>query len=584
MFSLQGLFAKENQQNVQVFGSKIEDERLILNDEHEVNLNDKTSGKITSELNAIPGVNINSSYSQPSYVNINGLKTNHTLTLINDLPVFDQSSPNAVTNFKNISLTDFNKLNIYKGSQGGSYGNGAVGGVINMQTNMYESNSNVFVNNSYGNHNTYSGNLKANYKGSSFYSYFASSFNKTKGYNLVNSGNEKDEQQGGSALINLAYDINESNNIEVFSYAKEQKNEYDDWDYITNQSIDCISCSSNAKFNFNYIKLNQNYNNYTGYLAVFNNINNNSYNSDFGVYEIKANTTSVKYSGKINYGNFATNIGFENNSTSQTEYDENMNYYTLFAGQSVSSLNTLTSFNLSYTNSNYSVKDFVAYNFKSVYFINSNKTSSLFVNAGKSFRMPSINELFSPFGGNKELESEVIKSINVGFEAPLISTLSLQTSLFYNDVQNQITYAQGKYQNMPSAYTSKGLGSRLQIIKNSFLSSFVSYTFTDAKDKSNESNRVNYIPKHDINLFTSFYYKNLTTDIAFYYNTENYDTFNKVELKPYFSSYLNVVYKNPNSMFSYYLELNNALNNTQEVFYGYNNIGREINAGITAKF
>ncbi len=595
LFTLTNLNSKEtvqNQELIQVVGDKKQENQTVLNDEYKVDLNNKTPNQILNEIKLIPSVNISSSPSQPSYVNINGLKTNHTLLLINDLPIFDQTSPNAVTNLNNLGISNFSSVSFYKGSQSGLYGNSAIAGVINLQTNLYQRNTSGSTTLNYGNNNSFYTNAKINLGTGAVSTYLATSYKNTKGYNLAKNGSERDGIESKDAIFNIAYDLNENLSLELFSMAKQYTANYDDWDYIENQSIDCLSCKQDSLSNFNYIKLNQDYNNYNGYLAFFNNYNNNKYyentlgqwyDANFDPYKTESNTLSLKYKGNMNYSYFTTSFGFEGHETTQTELEDKMVYYTLFIGQEFKANKLISNLNISYTNSNYAVKDYIAYDFKSAYLIT--QDTSVFINAGKSFRMPSVNELFSTYGGNKDLETEEAKNINTGFKTNLFNKNSyLQTSLFYSVVDNQIIYSQSKYQNIDSRYYAKGFDGVLRLLPSNYVGFTLSYSYTDAEDEQNNHKKAHGIPTHRVGLATDFRYKYLTTDIALFYNSEIYDTINTIYLPSYVDSYVSLNYKNPSSYFSYYIQVNNALNNTKELVYGYNNAGRRATIGIMANF
>ncbi len=590
--SLKSQEPENKQETIQVVGDKKQENQTILNDEYNVNLNNKTPNQILNEIRLIPSVNISSSPSQPSYVSINGLKTNHTLLLINDLPIFDQTSPNAVTNFNNLGLSNFSSFSVYKGSQSGYYGNSAIAGVINLKTNLYQRNTSGSTTFNYGNNNSFYTNAKISLGTGNVSTYLATSYKDTKGYNLAKEGSERDGIESKDAVFNIAYDFNENLSLELFSMAKQYVANYDDWDYIANNSLDCLSCKQDSLSNFNYIKLNQDFANYEGYLALFNNYNNNKYyentlgqwyDANFDPYKTQSNTLSAKYKGSVNYSYFTTTFGAEGHETTQTDLKDSMVYYTLFLGQEFKANKLISDFNISFTNSNYAVKDYIAYDFKTAYLITQN--TSVFINAGKSFRMPSVNELFSSYGGNENLVTEEAKSVNSGFKTNLFNTKNyLQTSLFYSVVDNQIIYSQNKYQNIDSKYYAKGVDGVLRLLPYNFIGFTLSYSYTDAKDNQSDNKKVHGIPAHRLGLATDFSYKNVTTDVALFYNSEIYDIINNATLPYYIDTYVSINYKNPASYFSYYIQINNALNNTKDLVYGYNNAGRKIIAGVMANF
>ena len=69
-----------------------------------------------------------------------GTNSNHTLVLLNGIPINDQSSPKAMFDFGDF-LQGLQQIEIYKGASGAIFGPAAIGGAINFITDIDYTNS-----------------------------------------------------------------------------------------------------------------------------------------------------------------------------------------------------------------------------------------------------------------------------------------------------------------------------------------------------------------------------------------------------------------------------------------------------------
>ena len=81
---------------------------------------------------------------QKSSVFLRGTNSNHTLVLMNGIPINDQSSPKAMFDFGYDFLQGLQQIEIYKGASGAIFGPAAIGGAINFITDIDYQNSFIF--------------------------------------------------------------------------------------------------------------------------------------------------------------------------------------------------------------------------------------------------------------------------------------------------------------------------------------------------------------------------------------------------------------------------------------------------------
>ena len=70
-----------------------------------------------------------------------GTNSNHTLVLLNGIPINDQSSPKAMFDFGYDFLQGLQQIEVYKGASGAIFGPAAIGGAINFVTDIDYQNS-----------------------------------------------------------------------------------------------------------------------------------------------------------------------------------------------------------------------------------------------------------------------------------------------------------------------------------------------------------------------------------------------------------------------------------------------------------
>ena len=78
---------------------------------------------------------------QQASVFMRGTNSNHTLVLLNGIPINDQSTTNGAFDFGQDFIQTIQQIEIYKGSNGAHFGPDAIGGAINFITDVDYTNS-----------------------------------------------------------------------------------------------------------------------------------------------------------------------------------------------------------------------------------------------------------------------------------------------------------------------------------------------------------------------------------------------------------------------------------------------------------
>ena len=103
-----------------------------------------TGAKDTFDLlKLIPGLDYYQSgqKGQTGAIFLRGSESNHTLVLLNGIPINDQSTTNGIHDFGQDFIQTVQQIEIYKGSNGSHFGPDAIGGAINFITDVDYNNS-----------------------------------------------------------------------------------------------------------------------------------------------------------------------------------------------------------------------------------------------------------------------------------------------------------------------------------------------------------------------------------------------------------------------------------------------------------
>tara|TARA_X000000368_G_scaffold63441_2_gene45020 strand:- start:30139 stop:31758 length:1620 start_codon:yes stop_codon:yes gene_type:complete len=158
-------------------------------------------------LNYIQSVDISQSGStgQQGSVFLRGTNSNHTLVLLNGIPINDYSTPTGAYDVGQDFMFNVQQINVYKGSAGAHWGADAVGGAINFITTVdYAKKINV---SGADNDKTISGNYYTNIDGYDIS--VSAGHHKSKNVSALSGANEKDGTDNKSVAVNVSkwYDL-----------------------------------------------------------------------------------------------------------------------------------------------------------------------------------------------------------------------------------------------------------------------------------------------------------------------------------------------------------------------------------------
>ena len=121
--------------------------------------------------------------------------------------------------------------------------------------------------------------------------------------------------------------------------------------------------------------------------------------------------------------------------------------------------------------------------------------ASVYVNIGSAFRAPTLNELYSQWGGNENLEPEESISYELGFDYAITDNLATSFSVYRTNVDNLIVYSDSMNQNVGEANFTGGEAGLKWKQDDLFLATEYAYVETENKATGLE---IAYRPKQTL--------------------------------------------------------------------------------------
>lgn len=185
---------------------------------------------LRSALESVVGLDVYSDgpRGQKTSVFMRGSNSNHTLVLLNGIPINDQSSPKAMYDFGYDFLQGLQQIEIYKGASGAIFGPAAIGGAINFITDVDYTNS-FSLGGSDSRNNTLSGNYTYITKNGWHHNIKGGS-SKSKELSTQDSQPDLDGTKNLSLNYNSSKFFGDTIKLGLSGYARQTDSGYDSWD------------------------------------------------------------------------------------------------------------------------------------------------------------------------------------------------------------------------------------------------------------------------------------------------------------------------------------------------------------------
>lgn len=432
---------------------------------------------------------------QISEISLRGTKSVHTLVLKDGARLNSQNELGPLYPAF-LDTTDVQQIEILKGPASVQYGSDAIGGVVQLISKKPEK-TGAELTGIYGENNTYKAIVNANLvTDQGFYAQVGGQRLESDGTRIFESQPENEkagyDQKGYHAkigffqenLIDASASISENKGTNVFSN-----------DYITNTAQRQFENRViNAKVAYNIFPdliINAHYanvqdkQNVPAYGSYYNTENNES---DLNLKWKFTPNQNILVGATYNDANYKSNtiLNSDKSVNSTGYYLQHQLKNDLFDTQVGVRLEDNQRFGTHTVG-----QGAIRYHFL--------PNASVYANIGSAFRAPTLNELYSQWGGNENLAPEESTSYEMGMNYDLTSNVSTNFSVYHTKIKDLIAYNAGTNTNIAKAnFTGGEAGIKWQQ-DDLFLSTEYAYVKTENEKDNTE---IAYRPRQTITVST----------------------------------------------------------------------------------
>jgi vitamin B12 transporter len=403
---------------------------------------DRSYGKDLAQLlTEQAGLVINGASSNPGKdksVFLRGAKNDYTVILLNGIPVTDPSGVTGAFDLRLIPIDQIERIEIVKGAQSTLYGSNAVAGVINIITRQGGKKAAQLSGNlSAGSYSSYKANLGLNGSAEGVDYMIGFIHNETDGISEARDTAavktfDKDGFNQNGVYLNVNGEVLKGLHVKPWFRYNFFKGGYDNGAFSDDASVytsSILSAGTAVQYDFNKGSVVAQY----GYDEVSRNYFSATFNSA-SLFEGKSKIAEV-YASYNPAKHVRLLAGVDHRKQESTDSSARITspYLSLF-------LYDLHNFNVELGgryNNHSRYGDNFTYSFNPSYLIN-NKVK-VFANVASAFRAPSLNELYGPFGGNKDLKPEKSTTYEAGAQAS-IDIVDVRAVYFNRNTKNVIIY------------------------------------------------------------------------------------------------------------------------------------------------
>ena len=542
-------------------------------------------------LKSVPDINITQSgpKGQQASIFMRGTGSNHTLVMINGIPINDQSTTQGLHDFGVDFIQTVQQIEIYPGSSATHFGTNAIGGAVNIVlTGDYK--DTFYVTSDKSSNYELSGNKTYIYDGSSLNIKFGSIKNATVSAR-GDSKDEKDALKNYSTNINYEKFLNENLRIYKTTYLRQTKAEYD------NSNSNQIGYEGNNKMGSIQFGLEDLTETKKNNYILFYNIYDREYDELGTIDTYRSEVFGLKYdlskiiNSKLSYGlgsEYKYDWGYFNNEGSYTAstrgHSDNLALHgnigwNVFKNSNISLFGRSDIHKQTRRNNTYKLNLEQKFNKFNLGFSYMN-----------GLRNPTLYEMFGTdnfgYSGNRDLKPEKSNTYEIYSKILFNENIDLSLRAFRANIQNNIEYLNNKYQNDNDNIdlNQSGFNNQLNLrFKNSSLNIFSSFLSSKKESSADQLRR----PEKNYGLnfskmINSNFFGNLNLNLKYNHYGKHFDThssnFSTIEMDSTDLIDLKISKKLNNS--DLFIKITNALNESYQRPHGYNQEGRIFKFGI----
>ncbi len=522
---------------------------------------------------------------------LRGFDSKRILVLIDGIRYNDITGLSGAQ-FQHIVLADIERIEIIKGAQSGVWGADASAGVINIITKKAKRGTRTFFKASIGSYNTQEAVAKVSRRGEKYEFNLAASSLTSEGFSAAEPkqgtadygkrgdelGYERDAYENQSYTLSLGYNVTSEDRLYATSKYIKAYTEYDCGAGKDAQNVeDCWGFGAS-----NYFSNIDNRYNSLGYQhrgkvhQVEASYNLSDFNRDDS---FTGNSTEYRLKDRMAYGKkdfvqFGWNFQEHSQKLSNgAVLDQSYKSNALF----VSNYNKIGSLILSESLRSDSYDNYGDEVTGKVGIKKFFGQKYLAVNYGTAYSVPTLYQLYDSSYGNIALLPEETKGGEIA-----VGSDDLEVSFFYNEIDNLIEWS-GTYQNI--AGTSRLKGAEVSL-KHRFSKQFrvkADYTYLDPRNSSGELLRRR--PQHQVTLnATNYLTQSFSLVSKFQYIGSRYESNDEQGAQTGKYGLLDMTLNYESKKYNYFVQVNNITDRYYQVVDGYATAGRNVKAGLSARF
>ena len=543
-------------------------------------------------LRSLPDINITQSgpKGQQASMFMRGTGSNHTLVMINGIPINDQSTTQGLHDFGVDFIQTIQQLEVYPGSSATHFGTNAIGGAINIiLTGDYKDSVSVATDNS-GNYE-FSGNKTYINDESTFNIKFGSVKNETVSAR-GNISDEKDALNNYSTNINYEKFLNDNIRVYNTTYLRKTKAEYD------NSNTNQYGYEGNNKMGAIQFGLEKQSNSKKNDYIFYYNIYDRQYDERGTIDTYESEVLGLKYdlsgilNNKLSYGigyEYKYDWGyFDNNGSYEASTKGHSDNFALYSnlGWNIFDNSNISIFGRRDEHKQTGANNTYKINFEQQVFNNFNLGFSYM----NGLRNPTLYEMFGTdnfgYSGNKNLNPEKSNTYELYLNLFFNEHISLSTRAFRANIQNNIEYISNKYQNDSDNIdlNQSGLNNQMNIkFRNTNLNFFTSFLSSKKENGASQLRRPD--KSYGLNFTRDIENRilgNLKLNLIYNHYGKHFDThsttFSTIEMDS--TDLIDLKIAKKLNKGNFYIKLTNLLDETYQRPHGYNQENRIIKFGI----
>lgn len=542
--------------------------------------------EITDVLRTIPEVNLvqNGGPGKQASMILRGGDSRHVLVLIDGVKV--NSPTTSSFDFSGILLEDIERIEIIKGPQSTIYGSEAMAGVVNIITKR-PGRSGLDLSFEGGSYGTYSPSFSV-YSGSERHSLrLTGSYLKTDGISAAKDSDERDGYENSTLSGSFVLKPEEWLELELSSRYWHDSTGLDGFDFMTSRAADDPNYIERGDHLLTSLKVKTYPYERWQQILILSRAEDRLTGSDpdtfYNNYTIKTEKNEINWQHNIYFGEpYTLTAGIEyrkEDALNQGNFENSRESYACYLHNRVAILKDLI------LNAGIRYDDYELSGNRTTYRIGllyNLRTAQLRIrsNYGTGFRAPSMNELYYPFFGNRDLRPEKSYAWDAGIEKDLFSErVTLSVTYFREYYKDLINYDPNTWlaENISRAEV-KGVETGLRVRVSQRIDLKAGYVNLDPEDRET-GQRLSRRPEDRANLELNIVKDAFRGTVYYIYVGGRYDAAIKGNLSPYSIVNISASYRF-SRVLSTFMRIENLFDKDYEEAGGYGRPGFSAYGGI----